>query len=80
MPRKAKKKTARRGKKKATRRKSAAPVLVVGSKVKEYVKNNGCKNSHEVLDAANRAVAAILDRACERAASNRRSTVRAQDF
>ena len=80
MPRKTKKKTARRGRKKASRRKAAAPVLVVGSKVKEFVKNQGCKNSSEVLDAANAAVADILTKACARAEANRRSTVRAQDF
>ena len=81
--RKAKKKPARRKatKKKATRKaKKGAPVLVVGSKVKEYVKGHGCKNSSEVLEAANAAVAAILDKACARAGANRRATVRAQDF
>ena len=79
MAKKASKKSAR----KATRGKKAAggaPQLVVGSKVKEYVKGRGCKNSSEVLDAANAALRDVLDRACTRAEANKRSTVRAQDF
>jgi len=81
MARKTKKKTARGTKKKTARKKaSAVPPLVVGSKVKEYIKSRGCKNSSEVIEAANAAVAEMLERACERAAANKRATVRAQDF
>ena len=82
MARRVAKKTRRKtAAKKPARRKAAAPVtLVVGSKVKEYVKGQGCKNSAEVLDAANAAMQAILDKACTRASANKRSTVRAQDF
>ena len=74
------KKAARRTKKKASRGRKAAPVLVVGSKVKEYVKKQGCKNSSEVIEAANAAVANMLARACERTKANKRATLRAQDF
>ena len=75
------KKTAKKTAKKSAKKKaSATPTVIVGTKVKEYVKGHGCKNSSEVLEAANAALLEILDKACARAGSNKRSTVRAQDF
>jgi hypothetical protein len=53
--------------------------LVVGSKIKAHVKSKGCKSSGDLLDAVNDALYGILDRACERSQSNKRSTVRPQD-
>ena len=73
------KKAAKKAKKR-TKKAAAKPTLIVGSKVKEYVKSQGCKNSFEVLEAANAALQTALDNACARATANKRSTVRAQDF
>lgn len=82
MARRTKKAARRGGRKKASRRGRSASkmTLVVGSKVKEYIKSQGCKNSSEVLEAANQSLMTALDSACQRAAANKRSTVRAQDF
>ena len=54
--------------------------LVVASKVKEYIRSKGCQTSSEALDALNKTVSSILDRAIERAQSNKRATVRPADF
>ena len=54
-------------------------MLVVGSKVKAYIKSNGCMTSSELLGALNDKVHALLDDACARTKGNKRSTVKAQD-
>ena len=76
------KKTSKKAAKKTSKPKRAegAPMMIVGSKVKEFVKGQGCKNSFEVLESANAALTAMLTRACQRATENKRSTVRGQDF
>lgn len=55
-------------------------VLVVGTKVKAYVKSKGCMTSGDVLDALNMKVHRLLDEATERTKSNKRSTLRAADL
>ena len=60
--------------------KSDATGLVVGSKVKAYLKSKGLKSSGEIVDALNAVVAEALDKAVVRASANHRSTVRAQDL
>ena len=54
--------------------------LVVGSKVKEMIKGEGCKTAGDTLDAVNAQVAAMLKAAAGRAKANKRSTVRPQDL
>lgn len=77
----AKKKTAKKGTKKKTT-KSAAPkeMLVVGTKVKAYVKSQEKMCSGELLDALNEKVHKLLDEAVARTTANNRSTVRSQDL
>ena len=51
----------------ATGKSAASDMLVVGSKVREYIKSKGLMCSSEVLGAVNCCVCACLDRAAERA-------------
>ncbi len=53
--------------------------LVVGSKVKNYVKGKGLMSSSDMLDALNDAVYELLDKAAARAQGNNRKTVQAKD-
>lgn len=53
--------------------------LIVGSKVKAYIKSRKCMTSSELLGALNERVYALLDQACSRTQANRRSTVKSQD-
>lgn len=55
-------------------------MMVVGSKVKAYIKDKGCHTSGETLGALNEKVAVILDQAVSRCKSNKRSTVKPQDL
>ncbi len=59
---------------------SKREVLVVGSKMKAFVKSKGMKSSGDLIDALNASMYCALERACERASSNKRSTVRPQDI
>jgi histone H3/H4 len=54
-------------------------MLVVGSKVKNYVKASGLMSSSDVLDALNAAVYELLDKAVQRAKANSRKTVQGRD-
>ena len=73
MAKKAAKKTA---KKAATAREQ----LVVGSKVKAYIKSKGNKTSSDVIDALNDKVHCLLDAAVGRAGANKRTTLRGADL
>lgn len=57
-----------------------ADVLVVGSKVKGYVKGKGLNSSGDLAEALSAKVAALLDEAAARAQSNGRKTVRPEDL
>lgn len=57
----------------------AKEMLLVGSKVKAYVKSKGLMSSADVLDALNDCVYACLDKAAQRAKANQRKTVQARD-
>lgn len=79
------KKAAKKAKKKATKKaaaKQAAPqeVLVVGSKVKAYIKSQGKMCSSELLPALNEKLHCLIDQAIARTGANNRSTVKAQDL
>lgn len=65
---------------KAAAKNETSSGLVVGSKVKAYLKAKGMKSSGEIVDGLNNALAGLLDRAAGRARANNRSTVRAQDL
>ena len=55
-------------------------MLVVGSKVKAYIKEKGCHTSSDAMGALSDKVAEILDTATTRCKSNKRSTVKPQDL
>ena len=54
--------------------------IVVGSKVKAFIKSKGCMTRADSLDALNDAVYNLLQNACKRAKDNKRSTVRPHDL
>ncbi len=56
-----------------------ADMMLVGSKVKAYIKSKDGKTSGELLEELNKHVSMMLDRAVERAKGNKRTTVKAQD-
>ncbi len=79
----AKKKTAKKkvAKKKPAAKKAAKKeALVVASKVKAYVKSKGMMSSADALEALNKKVYCMLDKAICRTQANRRSTVKPQDL
>jgi hypothetical protein len=55
-------------------------ILVVGTKVKDVVKNAGCMSSSELLSAVSQKVHEMLVTAAQRAKENGRSTVRPHDL
>ena len=55
-------------------------MLVVGSKVKAYIKSQGCHTSGEAMGGLNEKVHTLLMDACNRAKGNKRSTVKPQDL
>jgi histone H3/H4 len=57
----------------------AKEMLVVGTKVKNYVKEKGLMSAAELLDALNESVYDLLDDAIERAQANGRKTVKGRD-
>ena len=58
----------------------AADVLVVASKVKAFIKQNGdCNTSGETIDALSKAVEKMLSAAIESAKAQGRKTVMARD-
>lgn len=65
---------------KAKGKKDGAGPLVVGSKVKAYIKSLGGKTGGDVLDGLNCKVTCLLDNAKKRAESNKRTTLRAADL
>jgi len=75
---------AKKAAKKAPAKKAAAAPtreqLVVGSKVKAYIKSNGNKTSSDVIEALNNKVHCLLDAACARASANKRTTLRGADL
>lgn len=60
-------------------KKKAKEALLVGSKVKAYVKGQDLRVSGDFLEAANDAVYALLDAAVNRCKQNKRGTMRPQD-
>ena len=71
-----------KAKKKAAPKKAAkkGEVLLVGSKVKQAIKDAGCNTGGDAIDGLNMWVHWLIGQATNRAAANGRKTVRAHDF
>jgi len=54
-------------------------VLVVASKVRNYLKGKGVKMSGDLIQSLNGNVMWMLDKAAERAKANKRATAKPQD-
>lgn len=68
-------------KKKASKSKAKTKeVLVVASKVKDYIKSKKCMTSADSIAAISDKVYALLDDAIARTKANKRSTVKPQDL
>ena len=59
---------------------SKKDMLVVGSKVKGYIKSKGMKTAGDTLAAVSDKVYDMLDAAVARTKANKRATVRPQDL
>lgn len=57
-----------------------ADLLVVNSKVRDFIKSEGCKTAGDVADALSKYVEQTLAAAVKRAKSNGRKTVRGTDI
>ena len=55
-------------------------ILVVGSKVKAYIKSKGCNTASDTMDALSKAVEGILNKAVERTKANNHGTVKPRDL
>jgi histone H3/H4 len=60
-------------------KKKGKDMLVVGSKVKEYIRAKKLMCAADVLEAVNACVCCCLDKAAARAQANGRKTVQARD-
>ena len=58
----------------------AEDILVVASKVKDYIKGKGGQTAAEVIEALSKKVACSLDKAINRAKENGRVTIKAYDL
>lgn len=67
-------------KKKRKSKPATAGVLIVQSKVKEYARAKNFRVAGDLVDALSEEVEIMLDAAMERAESNGRSTIRADDL
>ena len=57
-----------------------ADMLVVGSKVKAYIKSKNMKCGGDTIEALSEKVQCVLDCAIKRTQANKRSTVKPQDL
>jgi hypothetical protein len=75
-------KAKKKAKKKVTKKAAAKSreVLVVASKVKEYIKSTGLQSSGDVIPALSDKIYELLDGAMERTKTNGRATVRPHDL
>jgi len=63
-------------------KKGGVDILFVKSKVREYIKGQGCNTSGDVIDgnSLNDAIVEVLDKAINRAKANGRKTVQEKDL
>ena len=71
---------AKKKKQKAKKAKATRETLVVGSKVKAYIKASGFKCSGDLIQALSQEVHQALDFAMSRCDGNKRATVRPVDL
>jgi hypothetical protein len=64
----------------AEQNKAQREVVVVGSKLKDAVKNAGCQSSGDLVEAVSEKVHDMIVAAVERAKQNGRATVRPYDL
>jgi hypothetical protein len=64
----------------ATKNKAPKEILVVGSKVKDVIRDAGLRSDGELIQAVSDKVHELLGAAIERCKSNNRSTVRPYDL
>lgn len=62
------------------KKKKPRDVVVVGSKVKDVVRNAGLRSDGELVQAVSEKVHDLLEAAIERAQGNKRGTVRPYDL
>ncbi|TPV94931.1 MAG: hypothetical protein B7733_12485 [Myxococcales bacterium FL481] len=55
-------------------------IVVVGSKIKDVIRNAGLRSDGELIAAVSEKVHDVLEAAIERAGSNKRGTVRPHDL
>lgn len=55
-------------------------ILVVQSKIRDMIKNEGCATSQEAVEALSREIERMVKRSIERAKENGRKTVKGQDI
>ena len=67
--------------KKKSKKSSSGEILVVQSKVREYLKSQGDYNiGGDVFEAVSGRIERMLERASERAAANNRKTIQGKDI
>lgn len=54
--------------------------LIVASKTKAFIKNQGCMVSADALDELNNKIYQLIENAVKRTKENKRSTLRSHDF
>jgi histone H3/H4 len=60
-------------------KKKEREILVVASKVREYIKNKNCNTSGEFIGELSNSVYCLIDKAMIRAKENGRKTIQAKD-
>jgi len=55
-------------------------ILVVQSKIRDMIKNEGCATSQEAVEALSKEIERMVKRSIERAKENGRKTVKGQDI
>lgn len=57
-----------------------AEILVVGSKVKAYIKSKGCNTASDTMEALSKQIEGLLNKAVERCKANNHGTVKPRDL
>ncbi len=60
-------------------KKKEREILVVASKIREYIKENDCNTSGEFISELSDTVYCLIDKAINRAQENGRKTIQAKD-
>ncbi len=60
--------------------KKGGEILIIGSKMKDAIRKNGCNVSSDVIDALSARVHEMITEAVNRCKENGRKTVRGYDF